>query len=220
MKGTASSLDFWLRSSGRESRQWLCVVTIIGGLGIYGASVGLWRSPLMAAFVAVKMPCIVFLTLGINALLNGMLAQALATGLSFLQTFRAILMSFAVFALILGSLSPVTIGMAMNLPEAGTTGAEQAHRILLLSHTLLIAFAGVIATGKLSDILRSFAGSDSAARRTLAALLAGNLFVGAQVGFILRPVFGSPGLKVEFLRPDAMSGNFYESVWWAVCQSF
>lgn len=220
LRGDSSRLAAWLRSSKEESRLGLCVVTILCGLGLYGATVGVWRAPEMSVFVSVKMPCIVFLTLVINGVLNGMLAQVLATGLSFLQTFRAILMSFAVFALILGSLAPVTLGMTLNLPGPGSEGADQAHRILLLTHTLLIAFGGIVATGKLLGILRHFSGNDAAAKRTLVALLAGNLFVGAQVGFILRPVFGSPDLKVEFLRSDAMSGNFYESVWWAINRSF
>ena len=59
-----------------------------------------------------------------------------------------------------------------------------------------------------------------AARRVLIALLAGNLFAGAQVGFLLRPIFGQPGLEIEFLRPDLFEGNFYESVWWALRHAF
>lgn len=174
----------------------------------------------MAVYVAVKLPCVIFLTLGINGAINGMIAQVLATGLSFLQTIRAILMSFAVFALILGSLSPITLGMALDLPPPGSQEADQAHRILLLFHTALIAFAGIVATGKLHGILREFTGSGLVATRTLIAWLAGNLFVGAQVGYLLRPIFGSPDLEIAFLRPDAMQGNFYETVWWAVRQSF
>lgn len=220
MKGDSSRLSLWLHSSGKETRLSLCVLTILGGVGLYGSSIGLWRSPLMAVYVAVKLPCVIFLTLGINGAINGMIAQVLATGLSFLQTIRAILMSFAVFALILGSLSPITLGMALDLPPPGSQEADQAHRILLLFHTALIAFAGIVATGKLHGILREFTGSGLVATRTLIAWLAGNLFVGAQVGYLLRPIFGSPDLEIAFLRPDAMQGNFYETVWWAVRQSF
>ncbi|HQW29045.1 MAG TPA: hypothetical protein PK529_07665, partial [Verrucomicrobiales bacterium] len=99
-------------------------------------------------------------------------------------------------------------------------GADEAHRQLLLFHTALIAFAGVIATGKLLGILRAFTGSATVAFRILICWLAGNLFVGAQIGYILRPIFGSPELTIEFLRPDAMQGNFYESVWGAILRSF
>lgn len=218
-RGESARLSSWLTSAGEGTRLRLCLLTIFGGVGIYGASVGLWRSPLMAVYVAVKLPFVIFITLGVNGMINGMLAQVLASGLSFRQTIQAILMSFTVFALIVGSLSPITLGMALNLPGPEDPGAEAAHRQLLLFHTALIAFAGVIATGKLLGILRTHTGSSAVAGRTLVAWLAGNLFVGAQVGYILRPIFGSPGLKIEFLRPDAMRGNFYETVWWAIHQS-
>ncbi len=48
------------------------------------------------------------------------------------------------------------------------------------------------------------------------AWLIGNLFVGAQISWILRPYFVSPGLKVEFLRVDPFDGNFYEAVFRAI----
>ena len=36
--------------------------------------------------------------------------------------------------------------------------------------------------------------------------------VGCQTGWILRPLVGSPNIKVEFLRKDAIERNFLESV--------
>ncbi len=219
-RGESDRLSGWLTGNGAETRLALCIVTIFVGVGLYGASVGLWRSPLMAGYVGVKLPFIIFLTLGVNGLINGMLAQLLGSGLSFRQTLQAILMSFTVFALIVGSLSPITFGMALNIPGPETAEAEAAHRQLLLFHTALIAFAGIIATQKLFGILLTFSGSRTVALRTLIAWLTGNLFVGAQVGYILRPIFGSPGLAIQFLRPDAMKGNFYETIWWAIYHSF
>jgi hypothetical protein len=50
------------------------------------------------------------------------------------------------------------------------------------------------------------------ARRVLFAWLAGNLFLGSQLSWILRPFIGSPTLPVEFLRDAAFNGNFYETV--------
>ena len=84
--------------------------------------------------------------------------------------------------------------------------------MLLLTHTVAIAFAGVVAHHRLLGYLREFASSSRAGTHTFLAWIAGNLFVGAQVSWILRPYFGSPGLEVQFLRPDPLRGNFYESV--------
>ncbi|HQW30238.1 MAG TPA: hypothetical protein PK529_13680, partial [Verrucomicrobiales bacterium] len=110
-RGDSARLALWLTGNGKETRLGLSILTICCGVGIYGASIGLWRSPLMAAYVAVKLPCVIFITLAVNGIINGMLAQVFASGLSFRQTLQAILLSFTVFALIVGSLSPVTLGM-------------------------------------------------------------------------------------------------------------
>jgi hypothetical protein len=51
--------------------------------------------------------------------------------------------------------------------------------------------------------------------RVFGAWLAGNLFLGAQLSWILRPFIGSPELPVEFLRAGALRGNFYENIFHA-----
>ena len=183
------------------------------GLMLYGFSIGFWRSPLMAVYVAVKFPLLIALTLLCNGLLNGLLGMLLGTGLGFRQSLFALLSSFAVVALILGSLAPVTFALAWNAPRPDAPGAVTAHAAYLLTHTFLIGFAGTLANLRLHGVLRGKAPSRTAATVTLFAWLGGNAFLGAQFSWILRPFFGSPSLKVQFLRPDAMQGTFYEAVW-------
>ena len=36
--------------------------------------------------------------------------------------------------------------------------------------------------------------------------------VGCQVGWVLRPLVGSPNIAVEFVRDDALESNFIESL--------
>ena len=48
---------------------------------------------------------------------------------------------------------------------------------------------------------------------TLLSWLGGNLLLGSQISWILRPFIGSPGLPVQFLRADPLRGNFFEAVW-------
>lgn len=187
--------------------------TIIIGCGLYGASIGLWRAPLMAVYVGIKMPMLVLLTLLVNGLINGMLAQVLGSGLSFRQTMQACLMCFASFALIVGSLSPLIIAFVLDAPPPDTAAGDAWYRMFLLTHTALIAFAGIVANHKLLRLLQSFAGSDIIGRRTLIAWLAGNLFVGAQLSYTLRPFFGSPRIEVQFLRDQPFEGNFYLVIW-------
>jgi hypothetical protein len=112
----------------------------------------------------------------------------------------------------LGALSPVTFFLALNTPPHTDPAARDWHSLTLLTHTVAIAVAGVIAHRKLLAFVRAHAESRTAGTRTFFAWLTGNLFVGAQISWILRPFFGSPGLEVQFLRPHPLEGSFYESV--------
>jgi hypothetical protein len=91
---------------------------------------------------------------------------------------------------------------------------------MLLTHVGAIAAAGVIANRRLLDLLKRLSGRDSTARAVFFCWLVGNLFLGAQLAWNLRPFIGSPTLAVEFLRPDPLRGNFYEAVWRALCHLF
>ena len=191
-------------------------LTACAGLAIYGFTVGYWRDPLMGGYVAVKLPLLVALTLGCNGLLNGLLGLLLGTGLGFRQSLLALLTSFAVAALILGSLAPVTFLLAWNAPPPDAPGASSAHAAYLVTHTCLIGFAGIAANLHLHRLLASRAPTRAAATVTLLAWLAGNGFLGAQFSWMLRPFFGTPRLKVQFLRDNPMEGSFHEVVWAAL----
>lgn len=197
-----------------------CLGTIFLGVGSYGFSIGLWNGIEMASYVAVKLPLIIFITLTANALINGVLAQLLGSRLSFPQTWFAILSSFTIFALVVGALSPITIGMALEVPASDSDQAGETHRRLLVFHTLIIALGGIAATCRLLWLFDHFCPNRGSAIRCVVGLLTGNLFVGAQISFLMRPIFCQPGLPVEFLRPDMFIGNFYESVLWALRHAF
>lgn len=186
------------------------------GLALYGFTVGFWRDPRMGFYVAIKMPLLVALTLACNAMLNGLFGLLLGTGLGFRESFFALLSAFALAALLLGSLAPVTFFLAWNAPPPHSAGAGQAHAAYLLAHTVLIGFAGIVSNIHLHRQLAAKSPTRAAATATLLAWLGGNGFLGAQFSWILRPFFGSPNLKVEFLRDDAWDGTFYESIWIAL----
>jgi hypothetical protein len=188
-------------------------ITIVLGSSVYGATIGLWRAPLQSVFTAIKFPLLIFLTCIGNGAVNGMLAQVLGSGLSFRQTAFAILMSFAVASVVLGAFSPITLFILYNTPPLGSEHAIIGHSMILLTHVFVIAFAGVIANRRLLGLLRRMSGRQIAARAVLFAWLAGNLFLGAQLAWILRPFIGTPHMAVEFLRDDPLRGNFYEAVW-------
>ena len=212
-QGRPEALKGWLENP-TGARLAACVAAIVAGCGAYGFTLGLWRAPLMGGFVAVKLPLLIFLTLLTNGLLNGMLSQLLGSGLGFRQTMLAMLMSFAAFSLITGALSPVALMMVLDAPAPGEPGAQSAYRVILLVHTAIIAFAGVTAHRRFYPVLAATSENPAAAPRVFLAWLAGNLFVGAQLSWNLRPFFGQPGKEVQFLRADWNRSSFYESIFY------
>ena len=192
---------------------WLftCAAAVVLGGGVYGYTLGWWRAPLQAFYTAIKFPLLVFLTCGGNALLNGLLAQVLGLGISVRQSTLTILMSFALMALVLGAFSPVMLFLLYNTPPL-SAHVPASHATLLTAHVALIAFAGVVANRRLLRLLARLAGNPASARTILFAWLAGNLLLGSQLAWVLRPFVGSPGLPVQFLRPDPLHGNFFEAV--------
>lgn len=212
LRGAPEDLRAWIINPSTKNIR-ICVITIILGFGAYGLTVGLWRAPQMGFFVAFKMPALIFLTLACNGLLNGMLGLLLGSGLGFRQSVVAQLVSFAIAAMVLGSLAPVTFFMAFNAPSPEASNAETAHSNYLIAHTLLIAIAGIIANLHLARLLLAVTPTTRTAATTLGAWLAGNAFVGAQLSWIMRPFFGTPSIKVALFREEPFSGTFYETVW-------
>ena len=198
-----------------EIRRWCFYVTvIIVGTGLFGAALGSWRAPLQALFTATKLPLILLLTALGNGMLNAMLAPLLGLNISLRQSLVAVLMSFTIAAAILGAFSPLLYFLIWNTPPmaAGAEWEAPAHSFILLSETAMIAFAGVAANVRLLQLFRSLSGSAAVARKVLFAWLAGNLLLGSQLSWNLRPFVGSPYLPVEFLRPNAFEGNFFETL--------
>lgn len=217
LRGDATSIVNWIeRPSGSRIVLWITVISL--GTGLFGASVGYWRDPLQSVYAAMKFPLVLLLTASGNALLNAMLAPLLGVNLGLRQTQLAILMSFTISAAILGALSPIIFFLVWNTPPISDVGrvSFSSHSLIQVSQVASIAFAGIAGNVRLWQVLRRQSANRSAAGRVLFAWLAGNLFLGSQVSWILRPFVGSPGLPVKFLRPDAFHGSFFESVFQAL----
>ncbi len=211
-RGDRRLLADWIEAAQKGSTQY-CIALITLGCGAYGFTVGLRNGWEMGAYVAIKLPLILFITLLFNGLLNGLLGLVLGSGIGIRKSIQFLLTGFAIMAVVLGALSPVSFFATLNMPASGDGSGNHAwHGASLLMHTSLIAFAGVTAHARLLHYVREFADSNRAGTHAFFAWLTGNLFVGAQVSWNLRPFFVSPGLKVEFLRDDPFNGNFYEAV--------
>ncbi len=217
--GDSDELARWVRGEeGVLFRYGVALGAIVAGAGAYGATIGLWRSGEQAVYAAAKFPLVVLLTCGGNAVLNGVLAQVLATGLTWRQTSLALLTSFAVASLALLAFVPVALFLLWNTPPLGSAGDATGHSVTLLAHVGMIAYAGWVGSRRLYGVLGRVAPSVGSAQATLLAWLAGNLLLGSQVSWILRPFVGNPRLPVEFLREHPLHGGFYEQVWRSLSQ--
>ncbi len=219
------AVETFLHAAPEQFRVWLvrrpamlvgfCVVAIILGAGSYGAVMGAWRDSLQALYTGIKLPLVILMTAVGNGLLNGMLAPLLGLNLTFRQSLAAVLMSFAVTALVLGALSPVAWFIVWNTPPltAGTTLAATEYAFLQLTLAVFVALAGVIGNLRLLPLLREWASSAAVARNVLLAWLAGNLFLGSQISWVLRPFIWEANRPVEFTGQASFHGSFFETVW-------
>jgi hypothetical protein len=219
LRGEPAQLRCWVEQ-WNLSRIGRALLLIVCGAGLYGGAMGSWRAPAQALCVAVKFPLIILLTTFGNALLNAMLAPLLGLHLTWRQSFLSILLSFVIVAAILGSFSPVVLFLVWNAPPMGPTSSTGyvTYNLILLLHVAVIALAGTVANLRLAHLLAELGGSASTAKRVLLAWLAGNLFLGSQLSWVLRPFIGSPDLPVQFLRDNAFHGNFYETVFRSLIQ--
>lgn len=220
LRGEAAALATWT-ADWRVTNFSRDLTLIVIGAGAFGAALGCWRDPWQALFAGIKLPLIMLLTAAGNALLNGMLAPLLGLRIHFRQSFLAIIASFALASAILGAFSPLAAFVIWNAPplsEGANNSATHAGILLLLVG--VIAFAGITANLRLLQLLRALAGESGTAWRVLLAWLAGNLFLGSQLSWVLRPFIGNPAMPVQFLRPDAFHGNFYETVFRSSLQLF
>lgn len=221
LRGNPETLATWAHEwEGRRALGYLAVVVV--GTGLFGAAMGWWRSPAQAGFNALKLPLVLLVTTLGNALLNGMLAPLLGANLHLRQSLMLVLMSFTIAGLILGAFAPLIAFIVWNTPplEAGRAQNSTSFAFIQLSIVAIVAFAGVAANVRLAQLLRRLSGDAGVARRILLGWLAGNLLLGSQLSWILRPFIGSPDLPVEFLRKNAFDGNLFETIARAVTHFF
>ena len=220
LRGDVAAIAAWSARTD-AGRLALHLVVIVLGAGLYGAAMGCWRAPEQALFVAVKFPLIILLTTLGNALINGMFAPLLGLNIPFRQSLYVVMMSFCITSAILGAFSPLLAFMIWNAPGLGSTAiSDTTYDFIVLVQVAVIAVAGVTGNVRLFQLLKQLAGNRATAWRVLLAWLAVNLLLGSQLSWNLRPFIGSPTLPVQFFRPDALHGNFFEAVWTSIQQIF
>jgi hypothetical protein len=190
------------------------VLIVVLSTAAYGAVLAAWRSPLMAAYVAVKLPVVfVATTLVVSAFCwaAGLLCRA---GLRYREVLGAVFSAMAVAGSILLALSPVVLYFVFSgAPDAGTREEMRfAHATMMMVHILVLACAGATGNLVLCRALRRRVPPACRLAPMVALWIASFAVVGCQLGWIMRPLVGSPNIAVEFLRSDALDSNFLESL--------
>lgn len=217
MRGLPDAHAVWIRSRGLRGYVEPVAMLVAGGAA-YGAAIGAWHDPRLAAYVAVKLPVLLVLTALVDALVNALFARHFGLDLTFGQSLRSVLLAFALAAIVLGSLAPAVLFLSLVVPGPESAGGRLGHNVLGLAHVAFIAWTGVLVVRRQVAWLAERADIGASGRRVVAAWLLVNLIVGAQISWNLRPWFGTPGMAVEFLRPTPFDGNFYESLYKMIVQ--
>jgi hypothetical protein len=208
---------FWERVAGGDhlGRLVLSLVPFVAlSSAAYGAVLAGWRSPLLALYVAVKFPLLLFGTTSLVMLLNWMVATAGGSGLNLKQVVAVTYGAMGIACWILLSLVPVTALFTFGVASATGTHEELrlTHNCLLLTHIAFIAFAGFAGNAALRQGLAAAVRPGCSPDRIYAGWIVSFAIVGCQLSWILRPFVGSPFYGVAFMRPDALSRNFFEFV--------
>ena len=215
-------LDDTLVARLREGREltrialWALKLTVCSG-ALYGFVFGLWRAPEQAFYSALKLPLLLLLVVAASAVINGFLARLLRARIGVMQGLVAILLSLSVASVMLAAFAPVALLFVWGVPGPGHPSATpnelyRSAEYILLFHTVVIGACAVAGNLRLFRLLERLAPSRAIARRVCASWLLVGGFVGSQLSWILRPFLCKPTLQPEFIRKDALAGNFFEEL--------
>ena len=204
---TSESREFYWHLARR-------ILFVAAATGVYGAVLAVWRSPLMAAYVAAKLPLVfVGATLAVSVFCW---MAGLATGaeLRYREVLEAVVFAMSVAGSILLALAPVVLFFVFSAaPDSAPPETMRlAHSAMMLAHIGVMGGAGTVGVALLYRRLRSHVPAECRLGLMLALWLAAFAVVGCQLGWIMRPLVGSPNISVEFLRADALESNFLESL--------
>ena len=194
---------------------WPGLVVVACGGAIYGSVMGAFGGfaadrPLQILFSAVKVPLLIAVTTALAMPSFFVLNSLLGLRDDFPEAARAVAVTQAAVSVLLASLAPYTA-----LWYASTTDYHEASAF----NAAMFAVASVTAQWVLRRRYAALIARNRRHRVMLWAWLGVYAFVGIQMGWVLRPFIGQPGVPVTFFR-DGVWGNAYvvvaETLWRAI----
>ncbi len=181
---------------------WLLGLIVLAG-AIYGAFMGSFglstdRAP-MVLYAAAKMPILILGTTLVC--MPGFLALNTVLGLrdDFPLALRAVLAGQAAVTVALASLGPITALMYIS---------GLSHRGALLFNAAMFTLATAAAQAVMRRRYRELVRRDERHHLMLWTWALLYIFVGIQMGWMLRPFVGSPDIPVAFLREEPFTNAY------------
>ena len=196
------------RGEGMRGITASAIARIVMGAGAYGIAFGVWRAAEQALYSALKLPLMLLLVAVCTMGLGAMFAMMLRSRLSLRQTSACMLLSLAVTSIVLGSVAPISIALALVVPA----GAPRVGHALLLWHVVVLAAAGTAGVVRLRALLARLGLEHVVARRVLVSWITAQFLVGSQLCWLLRPFFGEVGVRPTLFAHDVLRGNFFSAV--------
>lgn len=180
---------------------------------LYGAIIGAFHSPLQALSSAIKLPALYLITLIVCLptlyIFNVLFGSKQSIG----QHFTFLLSTISVIAILLCGFAPVALFFLITVND---------YHFFMVLNVSIFALTGIIGVSFLYQVMKPVADNDKdqgiKVRTNILRFWLGLYgFVGSQLGWTLRPFFGSPG-HFELFRPR--EGNFFTGVFNAIMNLF
>lgn len=192
---------------GLKSKMTALLISSSCFFALYGAIIGAFHSLPQVASSAIKLPALYLLTLIICLptlyIFNALFGSKQTIG----QHFTYLLTAVSVIAILLCGFAPVTLFFLITVND---------YAFFLLLNVAIFALTGVLGVSFLYQVMKpideegSVSQSVKVRKNILRFWLILYGFVGSQLGWTLRPFFGSPG-QFELFR--AREGSFFSGVW-------
>jgi hypothetical protein len=172
---------------------------------LYGIVMGSFNGYLQSLVTAVKIPCLILLSLVICFPALFVIQYMIGSTMTFFQMSNIILSGFVVFSTIILSFAPIVIFFMIT---------SDNYAFLKLLHVAIFAFSGIFAVKTIINGLKY-----SCERKNVYPKVGMNIFaiwiiifafVSSQLAWNLRPFVGSRELPFEMFR--TRQGNFYIAV--------
>lgn len=174
-------------------------------LALYGAIIGSTNGALQMLSSAFKLPALYLLTLIICLPTLYFLDIIFGSKRIFMQYLALLMASMAMISVMLFGFAPVTIFFRLSIND---------FRFFQILNLLILSLTGLIGINFFYRSMMSLMAQEAESSKNRAKLIQGWLFlygfVGSQLGWTLRPFFGSPGLPFSLFRE--MESNFYVEV--------